>query len=613
MKLQITKRIEQLKAGWTLMEPDERRQAYLLGVGVFIFNLIDLVAISSILPLLGLITSPDTWLIKPIVSKTISTLGQPGIEVIVPMLAILISAFLLVAATGNIAIRHFVNGFGATCMKRLAASIAGQIDQAPLTWSLDHNSTIVSRQINQDTGRWGHYFIIRLFNVLQTLTLTGIAAAIILFLAPLAGAIAIVAAIIFFGVLMKILRPRMDRYARTELKKSNDAFVYMQQMLNGIKDVKLSRCSTFFVKLFTDAFATISDITARRTTIQQALPIFLLVFGQLSIIIIITLLWANDLPAAEITEQMILIALISSRLVPALNRMFSDLTLLLDTYPAIRDLIVLRDSLTQEISKQTAPGELFTGDLSWTHITFKNVGFTYPKATKPSLNDINVQLERGKAYGLAGSSGSGKTTLADILLGLLKPTQGQVMIADIDLFTVEPNAWYRYIGYVPQHPFMTDDTLRSNIAFGIPPEEVDDDLVRTSMQLANIAHLEADLPHGLHTPLGDKGAKISGGQRQRIAIARALYKKPEILILDEATSALDSINEAEVQKAIRNLHGRITTVIIAHRLSTISWCDEIFLLSEGKIVGQDTYSNLRRESTLFRKMVDLNHSDGEAS
>lgn len=612
LSIKVT-RLQQLRAGWTMMEPAERKHAKKISFAVLILSAIDIIALSSILPLLGLITAPDIWADKPILSDILHAFGDPELQTVIPTLAILIASFLLVTAFGNVTVRHLINKFGARCMSRLASEISTQISHAPLTWFLDRNSSVVARQINQDIGRWGNYFIVRLFNIVQTLTLTIIAAILIISLAPFAGIATLISAAILFAILMKVLRPRMDRYARVELNKSDAAMVSLLQMLNGIKDVKLSHCSSFFVTLFSDAFATISDITARRGTIQQALPMFLLVFGQLGIITIVTLLWIAKIPAAQIIEQTALIALIASRLVPALNRIFSDVALLLDSYPAINGLSKLRASLGRSIEQDSHGNNTLPENFSWSKIIFDNVNYTYPGAANASLRDISTCFERGKAYGLAGASGAGKTTLADILLGLLTPTTGSVMIGDINLAEIEPSGWQRHIGYVSQHPFITDDTLRANIAFGIAQEHVDDAHVKACMELANIADLADSLPQGLSTPLGDRGTKVSGGQRQRIAIARALYKKPDILILDEATSALDSINEAEVQKAIRNLHRKITTVIIAHRLSTISWCDEIILLSEGRIVGHDTFMNLKRENTLFRKMVDLNHSDGKAS
>ncbi|MCW8914490.1 MAG: ABC transporter ATP-binding protein/permease [Magnetovibrio sp.] len=607
-----TSRIEQLRVGWFMMTPNERKFAWKVAIGVLVFSAIDLLALSSILPLLGLITSPDTWVTKPILSDVFEFLGHPELSVVIPSLAIGIAGFLIIAAIGNVIIRHLVNHFGASCMKRLASTIATLCADAPLTWFLDRNSSVVARQINQDTTRWGSHFISRLFNIVQTFTLSLIAAILIVSLAPMAGLVAIFAGFVFFGILMKVVRPSMDRYARVEIQKSDAAMVNILQMLNGIKDVKLSHRSPFFVNLFSDAFTTISDVTARRATIQQSLPIFLLVFGQLGVITIVTMLWASDVPAIDIAEQTVLIALVASRLVPALNRIFSDVALLLDAYPAVSGLIELKQSIESARAAQISGNEILPEDWTWSSIDFKDVSFQYPGANTPSLFNIDLKFEKGKAYGLAGSSGAGKTTLADILLGLLTPTQGSVTVGNHTLSNISSNSWHKRIGYVPQHPFMSDDSLRANIAFGIEAADVDDEHVRTCMKLANIADLESSMPEGLDTPLGDRGTKISGGQRQRIAIARALYKNPDILVLDEATSALDTINEAEVQEAIRNLHGKITTVIIAHRLSTISWCDEILLLSEGEINGRDSYENLKRDNPIFKKMVNLHTSAPEA-
>ena len=193
--------------------------------------------------------------------------------------------------------------------------------------------------------------------------------------------------------------------------------------------------------------------------------------------------------------------------------------------------------------------------------------------------------------------------MIDILLGLLDPTKGEVLLDNVRLSHIQPDTWHVRIGYVAQQPFLTDDTLLGNIAFGLPVEDIDHALVRECLKLANLEDLETRLAEGLQTKLGDRGIRLSGGQRQRVAIARALYKRPDILILDEATSALDTISEKAIKKSIADLHGKITTIIIAHRLSTVRDCDELILLDSGKLVCKGSYDDLLKSSPLFQAML----------
>ena len=184
-----------------------------------------------------------------------------------------------------------------------------------------------------------------------------------------------------------------------------------------------------------------------------------------------------------------------------------------------------------------------------------------------------------------GSSGSGKTTLADIIIGLLTPLKGEVFVDDKDVF-LHLDAWHKSIGYIPQTIYLMDDTIRANVVFGIPEEEIDDEMVWKALERAELAEFVRGLEKGIYTGVGDRGMMLSGGQRQRIGIARALYKEPDVLILDEATSALDNETEAAVMQSIENLQGKTTLIIIAHRLSTIQNCDEIYSVENGKIVLQ---------------------------
>jgi len=239
----------------------------------------------------------------------------------------------------------------------------------------------------------------------------------------------------------------------------------------------------------------------------------------------------------------------------------------------------------------------------WRRVRLEKVGYQYPDASGWALRECSIALERSGAYGLVGPSAAGKSTLVDLLVGLLEPTEGRVWVDDDPLETLAPKSWQRRIGYVPQAPFIADASLRDNVAFGVPENDVDDARVMECLRLANVAELPAQLERGLDTRLGERGSRLSGGQRQRIAIARALYAGPELLVFDEATSALDSISEAEILAALDNLRGRMAVIIIAHRLSTVASCDQIFLLEEGRLVGCGTYRDLATSHPLFRKMV----------
>jgi ABC-type multidrug transport system fused ATPase/permease subunit len=215
----------------------------------------------------------------------------------------------------------------------------------------------------------------------------------------------------------------------------------------------------------------------------------------------------------------------------------------------------------------------------------KLLNFSYPDSSNLVLNNISFKIQKGQSIGIVGKSGSGKSTLVDILLGLLTPTNGEIVINNENINDSKLNlrGWQNAIGYVPQSIYLTDDTLRKNIAFGLPNNKIDDNAIIQAVKNAQLDEFIKSLPEGLDTQVGERGVRLSGGQRQRIGIARALYHNPSVLVLDEATSALDNSTEEAVMKCIENLKNK-TIIIVAHRLTTVKNCDFIIRLEKGEII-----------------------------
>jgi ATP-binding cassette subfamily C protein len=224
------------------------------------------------------------------------------------------------------------------------------------------------------------------------------------------------------------------------------------------------------------------------------------------------------------------------------------------------------------------------------------------------LHGVSLEIHKGQAVAFVGSSGASKTTLANLILGLLKPSEGYIYTDDQDIFQ-HLQAWQRNIGYVPQSIYLLDATIRNNVAFGLEKKEIDDSKVWKAIQIAQLEMFIKDLPEGLDTVIGENGIRLSGGQRQRLGIARALYHEPEILVLDEATSSLDGETEKAVNRSIELLSGQKTLIIIAHRLSTIQSCDRIYFMKKGTIVDSGTFLELVRNNNDFKRMAESGKLD----
>jgi ABC-type bacteriocin/lantibiotic exporter with double-glycine peptidase domain len=223
-------------------------------------------------------------------------------------------------------------------------------------------------------------------------------------------------------------------------------------------------------------------------------------------------------------------------------------------------------------------------DLSKEDIYFEKVFFKYPTAINHALRNVDLRIESGVGIGIIGKSGAGKSTLVDLMLGLLDPTSGQISVGGTSISEAIRTKRI-IIGYVPQVVYFAEGTIRENIAFGLTEDEIDDNLIREVIHLSELDALVAALPNGIETQMGELGKLVSGGERQRVGIARALYRKPNLLVLDEATSSLDIQTEAAIVQTISKLHGRMTTVIIAHRLSTVEWCQTVAVINDAAIAN----------------------------
>jgi len=277
------------------------------------------------------------------------------------------------------------------------------------------------------------------------------------------------------------------------------------------------------------------------------------------------------------------------RLLPAVSRTISNLQTIKWNQEIAHELHadLLLPTEIEQIGKQVRS--------QFVSINFSNVSFGYVGAANKSLDDVSLVIKQGEAVGLVGPSGSGKSTLVDVFLGLLAPQSGDVQVNG-EPIREKLGLWRTTVGYVPQTIFLIDDSLRKNIAFGLPNEEINEADVQQALQLAQLQEFVDGLPDGLDTVVGERGVRLSGGQRQRIGIARALYNKPEVLVLDEATSSLDTETEHEVMKAVQALQGTKTVVIVAHRLSTVEYCDRLYRLENARVVDEGTFSEVMNRS-----------------
>ena len=362
------------------------------------------------------------------------------------------------------------------------------------------------------------------------------------------------------------------------------------------------------------AFA--SAINASSSTISVLIPpsIPLILYGLISNVSIVNLFIAGILPGLLLGAGL-LIAVAIVRLMPSFTKISSNFAslkwgerALAVVYDDIRDL----EAKEREFRRKQAEG--LSKPLPFEHeLRLENISYSYPGSAESALIDVSLSIPKNASVGFVGPSGAGKTTIVDVILGLLEPMSGRILVDGVDIQDRVAN-WQRKIGYIPQTIYLTDDTIRKNVAFGLDDGEIDDDLVWEAIDAAQLRELVNSLPDGLDTIVGERGVRLSGGQRQRVGIARALYHKPQVLVMDEATSALDNQTERHIVDALDNIRGSRTMIMIAHRLSTVQNCDTLYYLDEGRLKAQGTYEELLATTPEFAAMavpgVDVRQPEG---
>lgn len=313
---------------------------------------------------------------------------------------------------------------------------------------------------------------------------------------------------------------------------------------------------------------------------------------------------AQDARHAVATLSVFLAA--GTRIAPASLRLQQNLIQMKSAIGSAKPTIALIDSLASSLPFAETVTNLDRQHLNFNpEIKMSNIGLIYPSSERPALDQVNLELKKGQSLAVVGPSGAGKTTLVDVLLGILIQDQGTVSISGLSPKDAVQK-WPGAIAYVPQNVTIMNGTIRENVALGFDPDEFTDAYVLEALEHAQLIELVKQLPEGLDTQVGERGTKLSGGQRQRIGIARALFTNPLLLVLDEATSSLDGQTESDFSEAIKSLHGQVTVVLVAHRLSTIRNADQVIYLSNGTIIANGTFDEVRNSVPDFDKQAGLN-------
>ena len=425
-----------------------------------------------------------------------------------------------------------------------------------------------------------------------------IALAIVLFVSAPPITIATVAIVIGLVLVPIVLTRRSwERIGETERSLHQQQLHLLQQSLGAIKDVKLTGRQPFFEERFRGVRRELGATKRRRSSAATLARVGVEATLVLSMLIVVFLVMRADVPGSDTVSVLALFAYTGFRVVPSANRILLNVGYMREAHPWVEAMDEDMRRLRPPAPRPFEPSPPMLQSM----LAFDDVSFSYVDSPTPALEHVSFTIARGQSVGIVGPTGAGKSTLVDVLLGLLTPSTGRVLI-DGEPLEGRERLWQRQIGYVSQDVYLLDDTLRRNIAFGIPDGAIDERRLAAAVSQARLDEVVHGLPQRLETVIGEDGARLSGGQRQRVAIARALYHDPPVLVFDEATAALDNQTEREVTEAISNMRGARTMIAIAHRLSTVKGCDQLIYLRDGKVAGVGTYDQLLGDPT-FRQLT----------
>lgn len=552
-----------------------------------------------------------------LVYTLLALIVDPGGEVEVPLLGDLREQFTTVDDTSflfgvviAIAIFFLVRGFtrvAATYAQTRASHNAGarlscRLIEGYLRWPysahLHRPSSLLIRNGHQAVLELVQSVILPVIKVIAEIALILGMVIILALIAPGATALAVVVIGGAAVLLLIVVQPRLRQLGEINHRESLGSFAAVQQPLHGIRDIKILGREGFFANVYADSRHRLARARYLQGTAGQLPPIVIetALIGFILLFFSITLIQGD--PTQEVLSILGLFAYVGLRLQPSLKVVVQGLnSLKFSAAPLIdihEDFRSIQAMQATEKAPQPLPMER--------QIILERVSFRYESADRNALSDITLTIPSGEQIGIVGPTGGGKTTLVDVIAGLLIPTEGRVLVDEVDLIE-HTKAWQRSLGVVPQMIFLVDGSLRANIALGIPEADIDEGSIEQAVHLAQLDEFIDSLPDGLDTEVGERGVRISGGQRQRIAIARALYRRPSVLIFDEGTSALDNATESTLMEAIESLRGEHTVILVAHRLSTVRACDRVAFIEGGQIAGLGTYDRLLRDNERFRAMT----------
>lgn len=574
-----------------LLSPSERKSAILLIFMNLIMAFLDMIGVASILPFIAVLTNPsviETNSFINILFNNSKIFGIDNNEQFLFALGVLVFLLLVIsiaykALTSYVQVRWVVMR-EYSISKRL---VEGYLNQ-PYSWFLSRHSADLGKTILSEVGT-----VIGgvLLPMMELISRGMVAIALIILLVITDPKLAIVVTFTLagaYGLIYRSIRSYLNRIGNERLVNNKLRFIAISEAFGAVREVKVGGLEQTYVQSFSDSALTFHQNQASAYITSQLPRFFLeaIAFGGVMLMILYLMSQSGSFNLALPIIGLYVFA--GYRLMPALQQIYASFATISFSIPSLDKFYDDVKNLKPFTHNQDQGILLLSKSIS-----LNNIYFSFPNASRTALKGINLTIPAKSTVGFVGTTGSGKTTTVDIILGLLEAQKGTLEVDGQVISKKNSRSWQRSIGYVPQHIYLSDDTISNNIAFGINSKDIDQDEVERACKIANLHEFVTnELPLNYQTIIGERGIRLSGGQRQRLGIARALYNSPELLILDEATSALDNETEKKVMDAVNKINKNVTIILIAHRINTLKNCDIIYKLENGEIVDQGTYDEI---------------------
>lgn len=562
------------------------RKWVVLVVLALVVSAFEVAGAAMVFLLVTVVTSPTGPIEMPILGDLREVFGDVDSNRLLLWLIGALASFFILRAVVRVGSTYVEARVAHNAGARLSKRLAGAYLSAPYSFHLQRNSASLMRNAHVAVSQMvAEVFLPVIRIAAESVVVTGLAV-LMLTIAPDATLIAVGVVGSSAVIVLLFVQPRLRRLGQKAHIENERTLSLLQESLQGVREVKLFGRLQWFAKTYGRARYRLARLQYLRITLGQV-PRALIEFALIAFILTyFGFVVVTEGESVETIPVLGLFAYVGLRLQPSIQKIVAGLNSLKFSSAPMQEIESDLRAYETELPQSSGPKVTFERQ-----VELRDVCFTYEDSDTPALDGINLVIRKGEIVGICGPTGGGKSTLVDVIAGLLEPQTGSVVVDGIDISDRIPE-WQKNLGVVSQDTFLLDATLRRNVAFGVDSTDIDDALVREAIQLAQLEDFVSTLPLGMNTNVGERGARVSGGQRQRIAIARALYREPEVLIFDEGTSALDNETEALLMENIEGLRESHTIILVAHRLSTVRNTDRVFLVENGHLVADGLYEDV---------------------